>query len=172
MRRLRTARALERQVGAFVAGLGSTGSEIAARLSSEGVSGVPGATDDCALAVYLHAVLGPDCQVQSVKVTNDAVAVYWSRRRGIAVPLPEPVREFIGEFDAGRFPALVRVGGERVAGAAGEAVPAPSGSIALGEVSEKPSPSAGEVCSAGPQATDAPESGAGAADPAQEGPFD
>jgi len=128
MRRFRTAGALERRVAAFLVGLGSTGAEIAARLACEGVRGVPGDTDDCGLAVYLHAVLGPDHQVRSVKVTGDAVAVYRWRRRGIAVPLPEPVRAFIGEFDKGRFPILVRIGNGKGAGTAAAIVHTPQSS--------------------------------------------
>jgi len=108
MRRVRSARTLKRQVEAFLVGLGSSDAEVAARLSREGVRGVPGDPDDCAVAVYLDAVLAADPQVRSVKVAGTAAAVYRHWRRRISVPLPEPTRVFIGGFDKGRFPGLVR----------------------------------------------------------------
>lgn len=173
MRRVRTAGALERQVAAFLVGLGSTGVEIAARLAREGVRGVPGDTDDCAVAVYLHAVLGPDHQVRSVTVNDGAVAVSRCRRRGISVPLPEPVRAFIGEFDKGRFPVLVRAGDVNTAGAAAEAVHAPPGVSTLSGLDAPSSSPAGSPWAADPQAADTPgASGPGAVGPAPERPLD
>lgn len=171
MRRARTTGALERQVAAFLVGLGSSGVEVAARLAREGVRGVPGDTDDCAVAVYLHAVLGPDDQVRSVKVAGGAVAVSRCRRRGVSVPLPEPVRAFIGEFDKGRFPTLVRAGDATTAGAAAETahaapgVPAPSGAPASSS-----SPAAGPL-PLGPQAGGGPAPGRAAVAPGPDRPL-
>jgi len=165
MRRFRTAGALERRVAAFLVGLGSTGAEIAARLACEGVRGVPGDTDDCAVAVYLHAVLGPDHQVRSVKVTGDAVAVYRWRRRGIAVHLPEPVRAFIGEFDKGRFPILVRIGSGKGAGTAAAIVHTPRGVTASSWAPALASSSAATTWSAGPGTADRPGPEAGPVGP-------
>ena len=127
MRRVRTPGRLEGQVVAFLVGLGSTTAEIAARLAGEGVRGVPGDTNDCAVAVYLRAVLGPESRVRSVKVTGDCVAVCRCRRKGISVALPEPVRAFIGEFDKGGFPVLVRAGTAKRASGIAEATHPPSG---------------------------------------------
>lgn len=162
MRWVRATGGLERQVAAFLVGLGSTGVEVAARLAREGVRGVPGDTDDCAVAVYLHAVLGPDHHVRSVKVAGGAVALYRSRRRAISVPLPEPIRAFIGDFDKGRFPALIRTVEVKTTGTAAEAVgfPAPSGPSA------QSSPTAGDPLSLDPRIADTPGPGSGAAGPA------
>lgn len=108
MRRIHRSKVLHAQVTAFLADLGSTGAEVAIKLASERVQGVPGDAHDCAVANYLHAVLGADCRVRSIRVTNGRVGVLRSRRRPIWVLLPDPVRAFIARFDEGAFPLLVR----------------------------------------------------------------
>lgn len=100
-------RSLTRQVGGLLEGLGSSGQEVAQTLASQGVQGNPGDVLQCALAVYLRAVLGADPRVRSVAVTDRWVNVGTAWRTHLVVE-PPAVRTFIHLFDAGRFPELVR----------------------------------------------------------------
>lgn len=102
-------RSLVRQVGSLLDGLGSSGHEVAQTLVAQGVRGNPGDVQQCALAVYLRAVLGPDPRVRSVAVTDRWVNIGTSWRTHLVVE-PPAVRTFIHLFDAGRFPELVRTG--------------------------------------------------------------
>ncbi|MBO0747506.1 MAG: hypothetical protein J2O47_04105 [Acidimicrobiaceae bacterium] len=71
------------------------------------MQGNPGDVLQCALAVYLRAVLGADPRVRSVAVTDRWVNVGTAWRTHLVVE-PPAVRTFIHLFDAGRFPELVR----------------------------------------------------------------
>ena len=98
---------LGRQVGGLLEGLGSSGQEVAQTLVDQGVRGNPGDVGQCALAVYLRAVLGADPRVRSVAVTDRWVNIGTAWRTHLVVE-PPAVRTFIHLFDAGRFPQLVR----------------------------------------------------------------
>jgi hypothetical protein len=84
--------------------LGGTASEVAASLSSLGVKARPSSAGDPPVARYLHAVVGADSRVRSVKVTRGWVALETHRRRRATIRLrmPDPVREFTMMVDRAR----------------------------------------------------------------------
>jgi len=84
---------------------------VARALGAAGVTGEPTDARQCALAVYLRAVMEGDHRVNSVRVFHDRVVVGTPgriRRHRVNVALPPAVRAFVAGFDARRFPALVR----------------------------------------------------------------
>jgi hypothetical protein len=89
--------------------LGRTSTDVASRLQSAGVRGIPRSGTSCAVARYLNAVMAADPDVHGVMVSCDGVTVavrrWWSPH--ILVAAPAPVRQFIRQFDSGDFPALV-----------------------------------------------------------------
>lgn len=98
---------LVRQVTSFLEGLGSSAHEVGRTLARQGIRGIPGDENRCALAAYLWAVLGCDPRVRSVTVRNGWVVV-GTAWRILPVAQPGPVRSFIRQFDAGCFPELSR----------------------------------------------------------------
>jgi hypothetical protein len=96
----------------LLAGLGSTSTEVARSLAHFGVRGVPADIHQCAIALYLNAVVGGDRHVRSVAVWNDRVRVSFGHLLGRAaeVPLTPCLREFIDRFDAFNYPDLLRSG--------------------------------------------------------------
>lgn len=102
--------AVRRQTAALLASLGDSASAVAATLTDAGVRGSPANARECAVAVYLGAVISVDTRVRSVKVCKSEVLVertgLW--RRSVIVALPAPVRDFIVAFDAQHYPALLR----------------------------------------------------------------
>ena len=94
----------------LLAALGEDPAQVAAYLQESGVRGTLRHRGDCAIAVFLNAVLASDPDVRSVTVTSDEVVLrrpqWW--RPGIRVSLPEPLRRFVSLFDAGEFPGLTR----------------------------------------------------------------
>ncbi len=110
---------LKHQAGDLLGGLGSCRTDVAIALRNVGVRGIPKDSQDCAVAVYLRAVLGTDPRVQSFTVGRVAVKLHTSERRQwthrpsfVRVRLPDPVRQFISAFDEGFYPDLIREGGE------------------------------------------------------------
>ena len=89
--------------------LGPTSDDVASRLHSAGVQGVPRSGTSCAIARYLHAVMAADPQVQGIMVSCEGVTVsvrqWWSP--DILVLVPAAVRQFIRQFDSGDFSELV-----------------------------------------------------------------
>jgi len=89
--------------------LGPTPVDVASRLHSAGVQGIPRSGTSCAIARYLHAVMAADPQVQGVMVNCEGVTVsvrrWWSP--DILVLVPAAVRQFIRQFDSGDFSELV-----------------------------------------------------------------
>jgi hypothetical protein len=89
--------------------LGATTADVAATLESAGVRGVPRSGTSCAVARYLHAVMAADPEVRSVVVSSEGVSIsvrpWWLA--DIQVAVPEPVRQFIRQFDSGAFATLV-----------------------------------------------------------------
>ena len=103
--RLRT----RRHVRGFLDDLGRTGDEVAETLAALGVRGVRSQPGDCPMARLLAAVVGSDPAVARVRVWNRHVLVTkaggW---RWVFTRLPGSVRDFVGAFDAGRHPQLMR----------------------------------------------------------------
>jgi hypothetical protein len=103
---------VRQQTAALLQALGATPGEVAHSLAAAGVRGVPANSRECAVAVYLGAVVRADPRVRGVKVCKSEVLVersgWW--RRSVVVPLPTAVRQFIAAFDARSYPELVRPG--------------------------------------------------------------
>jgi hypothetical protein len=97
-------------VGQLLGGLGEDAAEVAKRLDEAGVRGTPRDVRDCAIAVYLSAVLGADPDVRGLDVMADGIVISPTRRwaPSISVGLSAPVRTFVAGFDRNDYPALVR----------------------------------------------------------------
>lgn len=88
--------------------LGDDAPAVARALGSIGVSGVPRAPRECAVACYLSAVVGSERAVQSVHVGKDELGIRLAGwRPAVRVALPRAVREFIAAFDSNLFPELI-----------------------------------------------------------------
>jgi hypothetical protein len=104
---VRGRRAFRSQVEQLLASLGSEVGSVATALADAGVRGVPCDGERCAVAVYLHAVVGADRRVQGIRIGTTWMEV----RAGKASP---PIRirhssvvaHFIRAFDEGVFPEL------------------------------------------------------------------
>jgi len=109
----------------LLVGLGSTGPEVAQTLRSAGIEGTKKSARDCALALYLRAVVTGDMRVGSVVVWGPTIVVH--RTGGLRLPIrlavPDAVRAFIAGFDQGYYPELLRDG---MVGASGEGLQSPS----------------------------------------------
>ncbi len=103
-------RAFRSQVRQLLGALGTRGEDVAATLASAGVHGLRDNGEQCALAAYLHVVLGSDPRVQAVKVGTRATAITGSRwwPRTVTVAHPRAVEDFVRAFDQGTFPHLLR----------------------------------------------------------------
>jgi hypothetical protein len=107
--RLRRAE-LRSQTAGLLNGLGSTTDQVVTTLEQSGVRGIPGNGTQCAVARYLHAVMGADPGVREVIVGNHAVNVRPTRRwwsTCVVVPLSPVICAFIQQFDRGTFATLV-----------------------------------------------------------------
>ncbi len=95
---------------ALMASLGETTQQIATSLQRSGVRATPRNPSDCAIAVFLGAVLASDSRVGSVYVTGSKVmlspAKSWQRL--VTIRLSAPLGDFISSFDLGTFPELTR----------------------------------------------------------------
>lgn len=109
---------VRRQTEQLLGNLGGSPGQVAATLMGSGVQGLPANSRECAVAVYLGAVVGADTRVRGVKVCKSEVLVeragWW--RRSVVVPLPTSVRQFIAAFDARTYPELLRDGPLATAG--------------------------------------------------------
>lgn len=97
-----------------LASLGSTPNEVATSLQAFGVRGLPADIHQCAIALYLNAVVTGDRHVRAVAVWNDRIRISFGRffGRPTEVPLSGCLREFIDRFDAMSYPDLVRTDAE------------------------------------------------------------
>ena len=99
---------LRSSVREHIDSLGNTPDAIADRLAGFGVKGIPGKATDCAIARYLHAVIGGEEPVDRLAVYHGSVRIY---RSGSLIPavvrLRRPVSAFIRGFDLGNYPRLV-----------------------------------------------------------------
>lgn len=101
-------RAVAQDTKALLTTLRGSPQEIADVLAADGLRGWPRDAKGCAIARLLNASLGGHEWVHSITVGTDRVVLRPARRwkRGVSVVLPDPVRAFISDFDAGRFPEL------------------------------------------------------------------
>jgi hypothetical protein len=107
-------RQLTRQIRSLLSDLGSSHQEVAATLLRAGIRAVPKQPDNCAVAMYLGAVLGADSRIQSVTVgsnclkaaTKQATPFYFYGT--MLIPVPKAVGQFIAAFDEGCYPELIR----------------------------------------------------------------
>jgi hypothetical protein len=106
-------RDLRASTRAVLASLGDDPRQVAAYLERSGVSATPRDPGDCAIAVFLGAVLATDPCVRSIRVTGTEVVLVPDRRwhRAVAIKLSETLRHFVSLFDAGEFPQLMRTRG-------------------------------------------------------------
>jgi hypothetical protein len=103
--------ALARHTAELLGGLGTEAPSVADALTEAGVQGLPADARQCALAVYLRAVMQGDERVTAVRVFHDRVVVGTPgrfRQSRVVVPLPAALRSFVAGFDAQHYPALVR----------------------------------------------------------------
>ena len=108
-------RALRDQVAQELRSLGKSHDEVAQRLEAASARGRPSNAADCALAVYLSAVVAADPRVRAVYVASERVVLkvgqrWWWPRLG--VPLPDAVREFVTQFDGLAYSVLERAHAE------------------------------------------------------------
>jgi hypothetical protein len=108
-RSARARRELRDQVAQVLRSLGDDKDDVARQLGAAGVRGRPGDVGDCALAVYLSAVVTADPRVVTVRVLPVKVLIRMERRWWpVTVKLPRGLRAFIADFDQRRYPSLVR----------------------------------------------------------------
>jgi hypothetical protein len=89
--------------------LGDDKEAVAQRLDEAGVRGRPGDVWDCALAVYLSAVVAADPRVRTVRVLPMRVLIKLDRQWWpLVVPLTHALRGFVVDFDHRRYPELLR----------------------------------------------------------------
>jgi hypothetical protein len=104
-------RVLRAQVAHELRSLGDSEDDVAKRLEAAGVRGRPGNVSDCALAVYLSAVVAADPQVRAVYVAPERVLMKVYHRwwwPWIGVPMTKSLCSFVARFDLRAYPALVR----------------------------------------------------------------
>lgn len=83
--------------------LGGTAQEVGASLLMKGCKGLPGTFTDCPVAVYLQKEWG---QTRTPKDFRWGVDGTVADDGFVAVPLPQPVKDFIHSYDAGNYPEL------------------------------------------------------------------
>lgn len=103
-------RQLRYQTNEVLDSLGSDPVEVARRLREVGVRGTPGNSRECAIAVYLSAVVAADPGVRSLKVRAESVILSPERKWSppIVVGLSPALRAFVEGFDRRIYPELVR----------------------------------------------------------------
>jgi hypothetical protein len=104
MRLLAGRAALHEDAARLLDELGGTVTEVAVTLASMGVGVWLSSGADSPTARYLHAVVGADCRVKRVRVTNGWLVLTTHRRWGstIWLRLPDPVREFTSSVHRAR----------------------------------------------------------------------
>jgi len=109
-------RQLHDQTRDLLVDLGTSRAEVADALRDLGVVATPKDPQDCAIAVYLKAILGTERRVRSLAVKCNCVMVFLDEakrfhwRSVVTIELPEPVGEFVVAFDQGAYPELTRKG--------------------------------------------------------------
>jgi len=83
--------------------LGTTAEQVAHTLACRDCLGEPGESCNCPIAVYLHRMLRPTCEVA---VGETTVIVFAPDGAIHEVDLPGPVRRFVAAFDLGAYPFL------------------------------------------------------------------
>lgn len=108
-------REMRQQAAQVLGSLGDDSQGVARRLRESGVRGVPGDTRECAIAMYLSAVVAADPGVRTLKVRTDRVVISPARgwHRPIVVGLPGPVCTFVAGFDRRAYPELIRTETDR-----------------------------------------------------------
>jgi hypothetical protein len=101
---------LRGQVRDLLGSLGGDVGVVAKHLEEAGVRGTPRDSGDCAIAVYLSAVVGTDPAVRNLKVTADRVIITRAPRwrPPMTVSLPVSLRSFVASFDRDCYPQLTR----------------------------------------------------------------
>ena len=103
-------RALRSETRQLLAALGQDADQVATSLAAGGVRGKRTSTRECAVAVYVSAIVGADERVSAIAVAGTRMRITlrspWTPP--VVVWLPPAVRQFVSAFDAGRFPSLVR----------------------------------------------------------------
>lgn len=94
-----TATALQAGVAAALHRLGPTSEHVADTLTSLGIRGIPSEGDECPVARYLLGNLDADHVV--IHVTAELTEILHAVAQ-FQVPHPDPVKQFVLEFDAGR----------------------------------------------------------------------
>lgn len=114
--RRRPRRQDRRELALHTAGLlGTLGNDprgVATSLAAAGVRGQLADARQCALAVYLRAVMHGDAWVGTVRVFHDRLVINTPgsvRQHRVSVMLPAAVRSFVAGFDAQQYPELVRL---------------------------------------------------------------
>ncbi len=107
---IRWRRGVRGRVARELASLGNDAAEVAQRLQSAGVAGTPSDAEDCAIAMYLSAIVAADPAIRTLRVSTTRVVVFPARRwqPAFTVALPDAVRAFIAGFDARKYPRLIR----------------------------------------------------------------
>ncbi len=103
-------RDLEERTQAVLASLGETSAQIATSLDRSGVRAMPRDPNDCAIAVFLNAVLAVHPDVRAVRVLGTEVRLCPERwwHPVVRVSLSAPLRHFVSSFDLGTYPQLMR----------------------------------------------------------------
>jgi len=103
-------RELRDRVAEMLGTLGDDPEEVSRQLELASVRGTQRDPRDCAIALFLSAVLGADPSVRSLRVFNDRVVILPTRRwlGQVVVRLSEALRLFVAGFDRGRYPQLTR----------------------------------------------------------------
>ncbi len=88
---------------------GGTADGVAAFLAREGVTGVPGNADGCALAAWIRKVTGRTVEVRPAATPDQPPILTWEGPGGIpvVVPLPRYAGDFACLFDLGRYVRLI-----------------------------------------------------------------
>lgn len=93
---------LAEKIFAQVSGLGQSAEAIAANLRLEGVQGHPGRTTQCAISRFITKHY-PSLTVQTAP-KELIINAFGDTEHTFS--LPEPLRQFVWEFDAGDYPEL------------------------------------------------------------------
>ena len=100
---------LRHRIRDHIRALGDSPADVARHLEDHGVSGLPGRASDCAVARYLHVVIGAETTVKRVVVMERTIRV---RRTGwrptLVLRLPKATTAFVRAFDAGCYPTLMQ----------------------------------------------------------------
>jgi hypothetical protein len=89
----------ERKLRQELAGLGNTPDEIADKLWTEGITGLRRSASYCPVAQYLRR------EYPSVSVSSTNIGVL-SDGHGVVIGAPDPIVDFIYNFDTGSYLAL------------------------------------------------------------------